>query len=317
MDFFSGDAMATPLWLWGLFLAIVLGVLIVDLGFVARRYRVLSLSQSVVLTVCYSSLAVAFGIVVLFERGTEAAALFFTALVLEQSLSIDNVFVMSVVFAYFAVPRDFQHRVLFWGILVAMVLRGIFVVAGAAIVSHFEWLLFIFGAFLIITGVRMVLHEESGPDLSSNGFLRFMQRRLRVSKTFDGERFFTRQADENGVVRSYATPLFLAFMVINVADIVFAVDSVPAVLAMTQDPFIVYTSNIFAILGLRALYFVIAAMIDRFHYLRYALSFLLVFIGLTIFYKAFIGHVPPLFSLSVTILTIATALIASLTRRTS
>jgi len=275
----------------------------------------LSLAQSLALTVGYTTLATLFGLGVWLYFGAEKGSLFFTAYVLEQSLSIDNVFVMSVIFSFFAVPREYQHRVLFWGILAAIVLRALFVGLGAMMVGQFVWLLYLFGIFLVVTGIRMMFSGEDHFDLSKNRLVQWLMHHLRMTKDFDGERFFVQRPERGtGRMLRYATPLFAAFMVINIADIVFAVDSVPAVLSQTRDPFIVYTSNIFAILGLRALYFVIDALIARFHYLKLALSFLLIFIGFVIFYERLIGEFDNVLTMEITFAVIGAAIVASVLR---
>ena len=308
---FTGDFLGAPVWFWMVFAAVIAGVLFFDLGYLSRRIPILSLGQSLALTASYSGLAVIFGIGAWLWFGPEQGSLFFTAYVLEQSLSIDNVFVMSVIFAFFAVPRQHQHRVLFWGIVAAIVLRAIFVGLGAAMVARFDWLLYLFGAFLIVTGVRMIFTADADPDLAGNAAVRWLTRHLNITQEIDGDHFFIRRPDPQGVSVRYATPLFMAFCVINVADIVFAVDSVPAVLSMTQDPFIVYTSNIFAILGLRALYFVIDALIARFRYLKTALSCLLIFIGGVIFYERLIGEFDNVLTMVITFAVIIIAILAS------
>jgi tellurite resistance protein TerC len=309
------EVLGAPPWFWALFGAVILAVLVYDLGFLSRRVRVLSLAQSIELTAAYAALAVLFGLGVWIYFGAEKGSLFFTAYVVEQSLSIDNVFVMSVIFAFFAVPREEQHRVLFWGIVAAMILRAIFVAFGAAMVAEFEWLLYLFGLFLVVTGVRMVLSHGEEPDLSKNAALAWMTRRLRVTNDLERERFFLRRpVAATGEMRLHATRLFLAFMAINIADIVFAVDSVPAVLSMTQDTFIVYTSNIFAILGLRALYFVIDALIAKFRYLRPALAILLIFIGGVIFYERLVGDFNNVLTMLITFAVLIIAIVASVLR---
>jgi tellurite resistance protein TerC len=312
MSYPAGEILGAPLWFWVAFATVIFAILTFDLGYLSRRVRVLSLGQSLALTAAYGSLAVTFGIGMWAYFGAEKGSLFFTAYVLEQSLSIDNVFVMSVIFAFFAVPRENQHRVLFWGIVAAMLLRALFVGLGTAMVARFEWLLYIFGAFLIATGIRMIFTADEEPDLSTNVAVQWLTRRLRVTTEIQGDHFFLTRPDKmTGLPKLHATRLFLAFMVINVADIVFAVDSVPAVLSMTQDPFIVYTSNIFAVLGLRSLYFVIDALIAKFRFLKPALSFLLIFIGSIIFYEHLIGEFNNILMMSITFAAIGIAIIAS------
>lgn len=315
MLFVGSSLFGAPIWFWAIFAASISAVLIFDLGYLSRRVPVLSLRQSLTLTAGYTALAAIFGMGVWLYFGAGQGSLFFTAYVLEQSLSIDNVFVMSVIFSFFAVPREYQHRVLFWGILAAIVLRGLFVGVGAAAVERFAWLLYIFGVFLIATGLRMLFGGEHQFDLNHNSAVHWLMRRLRMTREFDGDKFFvTRPERGSGRPLRYATPLFAAFMTINIADIIFAVDSVPAVLSQTRDPFIVYTSNIFAILGLRALYFVIDALIARFHYLKTALSFLLIFIGFVIFYERLVGEFDNVLTMAITFAVIAAAILASALR---
>jgi tellurite resistance protein TerC len=239
---------------------------------------------------------------------------YFTGFFVEKSLAMDNVFVISLIFTYFAIPRIYQHRVLVWGILGVIVLRGVMIGLGAALISEFDWILFIFGGFLLITGIKMLVVAESNPDIAGNPILKFLRKRLNVTDELHGEKFFVRVADPNGSGKPIraATPLFLALVLIEFADVVFAVDSVPAIFAITTDPYIVYTSNIFAILGLRALYFALAAMVHRFHYLKYALSLVLIFIGGKIFYNQFYGKLDPAISLSVTFALLLGGVIVSL-----
>ena len=235
----------------------------------------------------------------------------------EKSLAMDNVFVIATIFGFFAVPRHLQHRVLFWGILGVIVLRAIMIGFGAALVQRYEWVLLVFAVFLIFTGIKMLWsgHEDEG-DLSQNRALRWMQRHLRVTDGFVGNRFFVRQPGRSGKLQLFVTPLFLALIVIEFADLVFAVDSVPAIFAITTDPYLVYTSNIFAILGLRALYFALAAILHRFAYLKPALAALLIFIGGKVIVAEILGieKVPPMISLAVTFAILAAGVIVSLVK---
>ena len=234
--------------------------------------------------------------------GAAPALQYVTGFVVEKSLAMDNVFVIAMIFSYFAIPRQYQHRVLFWGVLGVIVLRAIMIGVGATLVERFGWVLYIFAAFLIATGVKMWLSADEEYDLKDSAALRLVRRVLPVSDALHGDRFFVRAADAAGKAKWLATPLFLSLVMVEIVDVVFAVDSVPAIFAITTDPFIVYTSNIFAILGLRALYFALAAMVHRFHYLKYALAVLLVFIGAKIFVADAFGlaKIPPAVSLSVT-----------------
>jgi tellurite resistance protein TerC len=219
-----------------------------------------------------------------------------------------------MIFGYFAVPRKYQHRVLFWGILGVIVMRGIMIALGAAMVSQFSWVLYLFGAFLLFTGIKMLWMADTESNVGENPLLGFLRRHLRVTESFHGQRFWVKEPDASGKLVWTATPLFMCLMLVEAVDLIFAVDSVPAIFAITQDPFIVYTSNIFAILGLRALYFALAAMIHRFRYLKYALALVLVFIGCKIFAVNLFGKMPAWISLSVTFGLISGGIVYSLWR---
>jgi tellurite resistance protein TerC len=298
----SADFLGKPTWIWLSFISIVITLLTFDLGVLHRRNREIGVAESLWLSAGYIAMGCLFGAWVWWYLGPEPGIQYFTGFFVEKSLAMDNVFVISLIFTYFAIPRIYQHRVLVWGILGVIVLRGIMIGLGAALINEFDWVLFIFGGFLLITGVKMLVVADSNPDIAANPILKFLRRRLNITDDLHGEKFFVKAPDPKGsgkLVR-FATPLFLALVLIEFADVVFAVDSVPAIFAITTDPYIVYTSNIFAILGLRALYFALAAMVHRFHYLKYALSLVLIFIGGKIFYSQFYGKLDPVISLSVT-----------------
>jgi tellurite resistance protein TerC len=300
--FVLAEFLGTPVWFWLAFLAIVVALLVFDLGVLHKDDREIGVGESLALSAGYIGAGLAFGAWVWAMRGAEPGIDYFTGFLVEKSLSMDNVFVIAMIFTYFAVPRQYQHRVLFWGILGVILLRAIMIGLGAALVAQFSWILYVFGAFLLATGVKMLVFADHAPDLANNPLLKFLRRRMRVTSTLRGNRFFVREPDPStGRAVLWATPLFLALVLVEFADLIFAVDSVPAIFAITQDPFIVYTSNIFAILGLRALYFALAAMIHRFHYLKYALALVLIFIGAKIFLVNIVGKFPPELSLSVTI----------------
>ncbi|AUN30426.1 TerC family protein [Niveispirillum cyanobacteriorum] len=289
------------LWLWLVFISIVIALLVFDLGVLNKNDHEIGVKESLVLSALYIAIAAAFGGWVWWYLGPTPGMQYFTGFALEKALAMDNVFVISLIFGYFAIPRLYQHRVLFWGILGVIVLRGIMIGLGAALVTEFDWLLYIFGGFLILTGVKMLFMGDKEQSMEDNAMVRFLRRRMRVTNELHGNAFFVKQPDpKTGKVVRWATPLFLALLMVEFADIVFAVDSVPAIFAITTDPFIVYTSNIFAILGLRALYFALAAMVHRFHYLKYALAVVLVFIGGKIFWNQIYGKLDPAISLSVT-----------------
>ncbi|WP_076516373.1 MULTISPECIES: TerC family protein [unclassified Achromobacter] len=301
ITFFNADFLGTPAWSWLLFIGIVISLLAFDLGVLHKEDREIGVRESLLLSAGYITAAVLFGGWVWWNMGPESGMAYYTGFMIEKSLSMDNVFVIALIFSFFAIPRQYQHRVLFWGIIGVIVLRATMIGLGAALVSNFGWLLYLFGAFLVFTGIKMWMIADQTPDIATNPILKFLKRHMRVTDGLRGNAFMVTETDPatSKKVR-YATPLLLALVLIEFVDLVFAVDSVPAIFAITTDPFIVYTSNIFAILGLRALYFALAAMIHRFHYLKYALALVLVFIGTKIFLVGFIGKVPPAISLGVT-----------------
>ncbi len=296
MDTLTSLFLGTPIWMWLTFIIIVLVLLAADLGLVNNGNQEIGVSKSLRLSAVYITLGMAFSGFVYWQMGSEATAQYLTAFVVEKTLAMDNVFVIALIFSSFAIPRMYQHRVLFWGILGVIVLRGIMIGLGATLVAEYAWLLYVFAAFLIFTGVRMLFIDESKHSVDGP-VLRFLKKRMRVTEGLEGNAFFVKR---NGL--RYVTPLFLALVLIEIADLVFAVDSVPAVFAITTDPFIVYTSNIFAILGLRALYFALSAILHRFAYLKYALSLLLVFIGSKVFVADWMDleKFPPSWSLGIT-----------------
>ena len=301
ITFFNADFLGTAAWSWMPFVGIVVSLLAFDLGVLHKEDREIGVRESLLLSAGYITAAVLFGGWVWWNMGAESGMAYYTGFMIEKSLSMDNVFVIALIFSFFAIPRQYQHRVLFWGILGVIVLRATMIGLGAALVSNFGWLLYLFGAFLVFTGIKMWMIADQTPDIATNPILKFLKRHMRVTDDLRGNAFMVTEVDPatSKKVR-YATPLLLALVLIEFVDLVFAVDSVPAIFAITTDPFIVYTSNIFAILGLRALYFALAAMIHRFHYLKYALALVLVFIGTKIFLVGFIGKVPPAISLGVT-----------------
>ncbi|MBL8701815.1 MAG: TerC family protein [Alphaproteobacteria bacterium] len=314
-EFLFDIVLGKPAWMWALFLGVVLAVLVLDLGVLNKDQKEIGVAESLKLSSFYFALAVAFGGWVWWTMGSPSAIEYFTGFMIEWSLSLDNIFAISMIFTYFAVPRRHQHRVLFWGILGVIVMRGAMIALGAALVSQFSWVLYIFGAFLLVTGLKMLWMADREENVGDNPVLGFLRKRLRVTDRLHGERFWVRQADPaDGKLVWFATPLFLCLVLVEAVDLIFAIDSVPAIFAITQDPFIVYTSNIFAILGLRALYFALAAMIHRFKYLKYALALVLVFIGMKIFLVNIIGKFPPALSLGVTFGLIAGGIAYSLWR---
>ncbi len=294
---------------WLAFNAFILALLALDLGVFHRRATVPSAREAMRWTVGWIALALAFGVYLYLRAGQETALEYLTGYVVEKSLSIDNIFVMVMVFAFFGVPGRDQHRVLFWGILGALVLRGAFIGAGAFALHRWHWVLYGFGALLVVTGVRTAVDHGAGLDLERTRIVRWTRRILPVADGAEAHRFFVRREH-----RLQATTLFLALCVIELSDIVFAVDSIPAVFAITEDPFLVYTSNIFAILGLRSMYFVLADFVRRFEYLKYGLSAILVFVGgKMLLYR--LVHVPTPVSLAVITAAVALSIAASVLHR--
>jgi len=300
-------SIGSPL-LWGGFLVFVLAMLALDLGVFHRQAHSVSLKEAAAWSVVWILCALAFGAGVHWKFGPERALEFGTGYVIEKALSVDNIFVFVVIFQYFAIPPRMQHRVLFWGILGALVMRAAFIVAGGAFLARFHWAFYVFGAILVLTGIKLLLQKHQAYDPASNPVVRLYRRFFPVALHPDGEHFFVR---ENG--RRAATPLFLTLLVVEATDVVFAVDSIPAIFAITLDPFIVFTSNIFAILGLRSLYFLLAGVIDKFRYLKVGLAFVLVFVGAKML-LADVYKVPIAVSLGVIAGMLLVAVLASLLR---
>lgn len=312
-----------PLWMWASFLTLILALLAFDLGVLHKEDKEMEIAESLWLSAFYFGCAILYGGAIWLAYdwgyltttdGLHAGVTYFTGFFIEKALSIDNVFVISLIFGFFAIPRKYQYRALVWGIIAVIVLRGIMIAVGAALVQEYSWVLYIFGAFLIATGIKMLVVPESDPDISKNPVVKFFKKHMRVTDELHDQKFFVYKPDSTGKMVLWATPLFLALVVINIADLIFAVDSVPAIFAITTDTFIVYTANIMAILGLRALYFALAAMVHRFHYLKYALAMVLVFIGGKIFWNQIVGKVDPAISLGVTLAMIAGGIFYSLWR---
>ncbi len=311
------DWLGKPVWVWLAFFGLVLALLVVDLGLLHKENREIGVRESLILSSVYIGLGLGFGGWVWWWFGAEPGMNYLTGFALEKALAMDNVFVIAMIFSFFAVPRALQHRVLFFGILGVIVLRAAMIGAGAVIVAQFSWVLYVFAVFLIATGVKMLFVSERETDLATNPVVGFLRRRFDVTDQLHGDRFVVRLPHPvHGRPTWFATPLLLALVLVELADVVFAVDSVPAIFAITTDPFIVYTSNVFAVLGLRALYFALAAMVQRFHYLKYALALILIFIGSKIFAADLLGleKVPPAVSLAVTFALLGGGLVWSLIR---
>ncbi len=266
--------MGHALWLWIAFGLFVMAMLALDLGVFHRRAHVIELKEALGWSVFWIALAVLFNLGVYIWFGPTAALEFLTGYLIEKSLSMDNIFVFVLIFSYFRVPALYQHKVLFWGILGALIMRFLFILAGVTLIQRFHWMIYVFGALLIVTGARMAREKEKEIHPERNPVLRLARRLIPITRRYVDGRFFLRKMG-----RTLATPLFVVLLVVETTDLVFAVDSIPAILAITRDPFIVYTSNVFAILGLRALYFALAGLVRLFHYLHYGLSAILIFVG--------------------------------------
>ncbi|MBB3103303.1 TerC family protein [Azomonas macrocytogenes] len=313
LAFATTTFLGTATWFWLLFITIVIALLAFDLGVLHRDHHAIDVKESLLLSAGYITAGLLFGLLVWHWKGHDASLEYYTGFLIEKSLSMDNVFVMAMIFSYLHIPRKYQHEVLFWGILGVIVLRALMIGLGTAMIAQFHWMLFVFGAFLVLTGLKMLFSKaDDEPDLEHNRFLGFLRRHLRVTQELHEDRFFVRQPNASGKEVLWITPLLLALILIECADVVFAVDSVPAIFAITLDPFIVYTSNIFAVLGLRALYFALAALIHRFAYLKYALALVLIFIGCKIFLVDIVGKIPAPVSLGVTFGLLAGGILLSL-----
>lgn len=315
MEFLFYVAMGKPIWMWAGFIVIVITLLVFDLGVLHRKQREISIKESLYMSVFYIAIALAFGTWVWFDLGAQSGKEYFTGFIVEKTLAMDNVFIISLIFTYFAIPQKYQHRVLFWGILGVIILRAIMISIGATLVSEFSWVLYIFAVFLIITGIKMLYMGDKLPNIENNPILKFLRKNMRVTNELYGHKFTVHLVDKNtGKKAIYMTPLMVALILIEFVDLIFAVDSIPAIFTITLDPYIVYTSNIFAILGLRALYFALAAIIHRFKYLKTSLAWVLIFIGSKTFIADVMGleKFPANISLGVTFTIILAGVLFSL-----
>lgn len=297
------------IWFWVGFIALVLALLALDLGVFHRKAHTFSYKEALGWSLFWIALGLLFSLFVFWQIGTQAGIDYLTGYIIEKSLSVDNLFVIAVIFTTFGTPRPYQHRVLFWGIVGALVMRGIMIIAGVALIERFEFVMYIFGGFLVFTGIRMLVEHEKEPHPERNLVFLLFRRLVPTTTRYDGQHLFT---VENG--KKVATPLLAALVVVEAMDVVFAVDSIPAVFAVTRDPFIVFTSNVFAILGLRSLYFLLADALDRFVHLKFGLSIILVYVGVKML-VANVFPIPSLISLAVVLailgITIVTSLLAT------
>ena len=297
--------MDVPLWAWAAVLAVILAMLAVDL-FAHRTAHVVSVKEAATWSAVWVSLGLAFGGVVWWAYGAQAGGEYFAGYLIEKSLAVDNVFVFALIFTFFAVPREYQHRVLFYGVLGALIFRAVFIAGGAVLIENFAWILYLFGAFLVYTGWKMFRHRDDELDPSRNPVLRWAKKRVPSTDEYHGQKFWVKKAGT-----WVATPLFFVLVMVETTDIIFAVDSIPAIFAVTQDPFLVFTSNAFAILGLRAMYFLLADLIHRFVYLKAGLAAILVFVGVKMLLLD-VYKVPIWLSLLVIATCISIAVLASL-----
>ncbi|HTI62066.1 MAG TPA: TerC family protein [Gemmatimonadaceae bacterium] len=298
--------MATNIWFWLGFIAFVLAMLAVDLGVFHRKAHEVRPREAGIWTAVWVTLALLFAAGLYFVENRQVALTFLTGYVIEESLSVDNIFVMVLIFEYFRVPKSVQHRVLFYGILGALVMRGLFIAAGTALITRFHWVLYVFGAMLIVTGIRMARKQDEGFEGERSPIVRGVRRLVPMSTEYHGSRFFI---TEGG--RRRATPLLLVLVLVEITDLIFAIDSIPAIFGVTRDPFIVFTSNIFAVLGLRSLYFLLAAVVDRFYLLKYGLAVILSFVGFKMLTERFI-EIDIVLSLSIILGVLAASIAASL-----
>lgn len=301
--------MTDTLWPWIGFNVFILALLALDLGVFHRKSHVVSLRESLAWTGVWVALALVFNAGVWHYAGQARALEFFTGYLIEKSLSVDNVFVFALLFSYFAVPPVYQHKVLFWGILGALIMRAVMIALGAVLIARFAWIIYVFGAFLILTGIKLIVKREEEIHPEHNPVVRWFKQLMPVTPDYRGDKFFVR---ENGI--RMATPLFIVLLLVEFTDLIFAVDSIPAIFAVTTDPFIVYTSNVFAILGLRSLYFALAGVMDKFHYLKIGLGVVLSFVGVKMILAHTAWKIDTLVSLGVIVLILTTSVVCSLVK---
>ena len=298
--------MAESIWFWVAFNVFILAMLALDLGVMGKRSHVIRFREAAIRSAIWFALAMVFALGLYWFESGDAALTFLTGYLIEESLSVDNIFVMVVIFSYFGVPAAYQHRVLFWGIIGALVMRGTFIILGVWLLNHFHFVIFVFGGLLVVTGIRMAVKEEKPFEGEQNPVVRLVRRLVPLSSDYHGHHFFTIQ---NG--RRVATPLLLVLVLVEFTDLVFAIDSIPAIFSVTRDSFLVYTSNVFAILGLRSMYFMLAGVIDRFRFLRYGLAFILTFVGVKMLLSDVV-HIPIVTSLVVVTMGIVVSVAMSL-----
>lgn len=303
--------------IWVIFISVVLVLLTLDLGVFHKNNREIGLKESLWMSSFYIFIALIFGVWIWYIKGLDSFAEYITGFLVEKSLALDNIFLISLIFSSLSIPLKYQHRVLFWGILGVIVLRAIMIGLGAHIITKFEWILYIFAAFMIFTGIKMFFISHQPVDISKNPLLIWMRKHLNITEKLHDQKFYIYQLDSKSKTKKlFVTPLFISLIMVEFIDLVFAVDSIPAIFAITQDAYIIYTSNIFAILGLRALYFALASIINQFYYLKYALAIVLIFIGSKIFVADALGlaKIPPMLSLVITLTILVGGIFCSFVR---
>ncbi len=298
---------AFPVWTWVGFTGLIFALLLLDLLVLARGSRRISFRQATLLSLFWIVLALLFGVAVFVVAGPARGGEYLAGYLLEKSLSVDNVFVFALIFSYFAVPTRYQYRVLFWGVVGALVLRGVFVLVGAELLERYDWMIYVFGVFLVYTGIRMAFHRDAEVHPERNPVLRVVRRLVPMTHDFQDEKFFVRKAG-----KLFATPLFAVIVIVGTTDVVFAVDSIPAIFAITSSSFVVWSANAFAVLGLRPLYFMLAGMMERFVYLQAGLSVVLVFVGVKFLISDLVGKVPIWVSLPFIVTAVSVSILASL-----
>lgn len=309
--------MEKSLLIWVVFIGVVLTLLALDLGVFHKKDREIGFKESLQMSFFYMLMALIFGLWVWYIKGLDSFAEYMTGFLVEKTLALDNIFLISLVFSSLSIPLKYQHRVLFWGILGVIVLRAIMIALGVQIITRFEWIFYIFAAFMIFTGIKMFFISHKPIEISENLLLIWMRKHLNITDKLHDQKFFVYQTvAQSQTQKLFVTPLFISLVMVEFIDLIFAVDSIPAIFAITQDPYIVYTSNIFAILGLRALYFALASIIDRFYYLKYALAAVLIFIGAKIFIADALNlaKIPPPLSLAITLMILGAGIVCSLFR---
>jgi len=300
------ELLANKYFIWGGFNQLILALLALDLGIFHHKDHKVSAKEGLIWTVIWIAISLSFNVFIYFWQGEAKALQFFTGYLIEKSLSVDNIFVFLLIFTYFGVPDKYQYKVLFWGIIGALLMRGLFIGVGALLIAKFHWIIYVFGAFLVYTGIKMGFAGDSKIEPDKNPILKLVRRFIPLTKNYRNGHFFVKEAG-----KKLGTPLFVVLIVIETTDIVFAVDSIPAIFAITLDPFIVYTSNVFAILGLRALYFALAGLMDMFYYLKYGLSAILSFVGVKMLLSGYY-KIPDMWALGIIGLLLAVSIIISI-----